>query len=223
MSSPQIMRVRKFTNRGSTTKVIGKFPSLKTGKTVWWESQIERDFIYMVEFDSDVVTYREQPLHINYTLNGKRHIYTPDFLVERSDERQIVEVKPATEAGKPEYVMLFRSLIPIIREEGYRFVVVTDRVIRTQPRLDNIKFLWRYSRVLLYPQHFIYCRELILKGRKVQLADAFAFFESKGATRAIVYGLLYRGALEVDLMQPINANMLVSLPDANLLTLRPAS
>lgn len=206
------MRVKKFTNRGSTTKVIGKFPSLKTGKTVWWESQIERDFIYLAEFDTDVLTYREQPLRINYTLNGKRHIFTPDFLVERNGERQVVEVKPEEEASKPENIALFRVLIPIVREEGYRFVVVTDRVIRKRPRLDNIKFLWRYSRVPLDPQHFIYCRELMLRRENVRLADAFAFFESKGATRATVYGLLYRGALEVDLMQPMSADVLVSLP-----------
>ncbi len=66
------MRVRKFTNRGSTTKVIGKFPSLKNGKPVWWESQLERDFLYLLEIDDDVVSYYEQPLRIPYRLNGKK-------------------------------------------------------------------------------------------------------------------------------------------------------
>ncbi len=44
------MAVRKITNKGSK-KVIGKFASHKLQTTVWWESQIERDYIYLFEID----------------------------------------------------------------------------------------------------------------------------------------------------------------------------
>jgi hypothetical protein len=208
------MRVRAFTNRGSTTKVIGKFPSQKTGKTVWWESQIERDLIYLLEFDSDVIAYREQPIGISYELNGKRHIYTPDFLVQRRNGQQIIEVKPESEANKSENVELFNCIRPICQEAGYRFIVVTDLKIRKQPLLNNIKLLWRYSRTPLEPRHFIYCYEMLLAENHTRLADAFAFFDSKGTTRAVVYALLYRGALGMDHTQVLGADTLVFLPHA---------
>ena len=197
------MRVRAFKNRGSTTKVIGKFPSLKTGKTVWWESQIERDMIYLLEFDSGVLTYREQPLRIQYQFNGKLHLYTPDFLAERKEKRQLIEVKPEDKATEPENVARFRAIFSRCYEEGYEFVLATDSFIRMQPRLDNIKLLWRYSRIPLTPQHFIYCSELMRGRTRVRIADAFMFFEAKGAAWATVYTLLWWGALSVNRAQPL--------------------
>jgi hypothetical protein len=179
---------------------------------VWWESQIERDFIYLLECDSDVITYREQPLRIHYFLDGKRRIYTPDFLVERMSKRQIVEVKPETETIKPEFLALVRSVTPICHKAGYTFTVATDRMIRAQPRLNNIKLFWRYSHTQLEPQHFVYCHEM-MKGKEcVSLSTAFKFFEAKGTTPAVVYALLYYGALRIDLMQFLNTNTPISLP-----------
>ena len=43
------MSVRKIINKGNR-KVIGRFPSLKLKRNVWWESQLERDYIYILEF-----------------------------------------------------------------------------------------------------------------------------------------------------------------------------
>ena len=90
------MAVRKISNKG-TKKVIGKFASLKMKRVIWWESQLERDYIYLLEFDPDVASYDEQPLRIEYYLNGKKHRYTPDFLVRKGNKRIIVEVKQEEE------------------------------------------------------------------------------------------------------------------------------
>lgn len=57
--------VRRITNRGRD-RVIGKFASLKMQQIIQWESQIERDCCYWLEFDRDVIAYRSQPLIISY-------------------------------------------------------------------------------------------------------------------------------------------------------------
>jgi hypothetical protein len=57
---------RKITNKGSL-KVIGKFPSLKMNTAIWWESQLERDYIYLLEIDPDVLFYQGQPFTITYS------------------------------------------------------------------------------------------------------------------------------------------------------------
>jgi hypothetical protein len=59
-------RARKITNAGNR-KVIGKFPSLKMNRVIWWESQLERDYIYLLEIDPEVLSYSEQPFTISYT------------------------------------------------------------------------------------------------------------------------------------------------------------
>lgn len=87
--------VRKITNIGSK-KVIGKFPSMKMNTIIWWESQIERDYIYLLEIDPNVESYKGQPFKIHYTSSGSGRSYTPDFWVTRPDRQQVVEVKPAS-------------------------------------------------------------------------------------------------------------------------------
>jgi hypothetical protein len=217
------MRVRKIGNRGSTTKVIGKFPSLKMGKTVWFESQIERDFIYLLEFDGDVLFYQEQPEKINYVRDDKGHSYTPDFLVRRRGGEQLVEVKPEARRNDEENVLLFGSVAPIIRAQGREFLVVSDEKIRVQPRLNNIKLLWRYARVPIVPQHQILCQELLGMRQQVSFTEAIHLFENNGVTRDVVYALLYRGVLATDLMQPLNASAPVYLPSTVLVSDRKVS
>ena len=82
---------------------------------MWWESQIERDFIYLLEFDSEVLSYQEQPLRIQYVRDGRVHKYTPDFLVKRANRRQIIEVKPERKAQSEESKAFFRIVAAICR------------------------------------------------------------------------------------------------------------
>jgi hypothetical protein len=62
--------------------------------SIWWESQLERDYIYLLEIDTDAVAYCEQPFTIAYDRHNRRKKYTPDFLVERRCSKQVIEVKP---------------------------------------------------------------------------------------------------------------------------------
>ena len=86
------MSVRKVSNRGGN--IIGRFPSLKLGRMVAFESLIERDFIYLLDFESDVTWFAEQPLTIPYQHKGKTRSYTPDFHVIRDNQNILVECKP---------------------------------------------------------------------------------------------------------------------------------
>ena len=52
--------------------VVGKFPSLKLGRMVCYESRLEREQIYLMEYDLEVVYYEEQPLLIEYLWEDSR-------------------------------------------------------------------------------------------------------------------------------------------------------
>jgi hypothetical protein len=205
------MNPRKITNKG-TKKVIGKFPSMKLMKVVWWESQLERDYIYLLEFDPDVISYKEQPLTIYYNSNGKKRRYTPDFLVERAAKRQIIEVKPEEHVTKEENALLFKSVTPLFNQEGYEFLIATDTMIRTQPRLSNIKLLTKYARTPINPQHQIECHEFFARKQEASLDEIINFFAAKHEGIQVVYSLLYHGVISIDLMQPIEPDSLVLLP-----------
>lgn len=203
------MRVRKITNGGK--KVIGKFPSSKMGKMVWWESQVERDYLYLLEFDPDVISYEEQPLKISYCLDGKAHLYTPDLRVVRHGKKQIVEVKDDKNAHKEEWARLFQTVAPICQREGYEYTVVTDRDIRVQPRLDNLKLIYKYAKAVVTTEHQILLYGLFDNRELLPLEEIIRGFLSKRATANTVYALIQKGILSVDLSQPIKPDSAVLL------------
>jgi len=61
--------VRKITNTG-TKKNIGRFFSWKMRDGIWYESLLERDYMYLLEIDPDVLSYCSQPLKITYRLEN---------------------------------------------------------------------------------------------------------------------------------------------------------
>jgi hypothetical protein len=146
------MSVRRPSNRGGVRKNIGKTPSLKAGRPVWWESLLERDYIVLLEFDPDVITFGEQPFRVRYSFEGRVRHYTPDFLVERKNKWQVVEVKSKEKASsedfrlfrlsaEPEILKGARKLMADDDERACEFVVATEEKIRVQPRLENVKIL----------------------------------------------------------------------------------
>ncbi len=184
------------------------------GVNVRWESKLERDFLYLLEFDPDVILYREQPMRILYSLDGKTRRYTPDLLVERKHKKQIVEVKPKDKVFEGNNVQRFLVISRICRVRGYEFKVVTDEMIRLQPRLNNIKLLWKYARVPIHPQHQIYCSEIFSKRQEVCLSEVIGAFELNGIGRQIAFAMLYHGVLSVDLRLPINSDSVIRLKGA---------
>jgi hypothetical protein len=207
------MGVRRITNHGFL-KRIGKFPSLKLGRMVWWESPVERDYIHLLEADSIVSFYQEQPLRIHFILDGKEYFYTPDFLVKRQSKIQIVEVKPEAKIHSEENQRRFRAAFKACLQRGYEFIVATDTMIRVQPRLNNIKSFWKYSRtpldLHLCRQH---CQEFFSQRNEIAFEELLQLFTSKGVSMRVVYALLYRGVLRIDLMMAINSNSVVSFPN----------
>ncbi|HJQ24667.1 MAG TPA: TnsA endonuclease N-terminal domain-containing protein [Blastocatellia bacterium] len=210
------MAVRRITNAGNR-KIVGKFASLKMRRTVSWESQIERDYLYLLEFDTEVLFYLEQPFRIRYLRSNKVHYYTPDFLVRRKEKKQIIEVKPDAQVKKEENDLLFRTIAPICQQQGYEFLVVTDSMIRASSYLNNIKLLYRYARIPIPAHYQVKCYEFFKTETVVTLGDLIQFFESQGISRRVIYGFIYQRILETDLSFPINLNSAITLSKALIL------
>lgn len=203
-------RARKITNAGNR-KVIGKFPSLKMNAVIWWESQLERDYIYLLEIDPEVLSYGEQPFTISYTDKGKPRRYTPDFVVTRPKKTQVVEVKPSNQAQTEKNLNLFRKIAPICTANNQEFVVVTELRIRVQPRLNNIKLLYKYARVPLSLSNYLDCLQYFHSTEPIRLLNAERDLKERGINRSLLLRLLWCGFLVTDLMQPLNAESLIQL------------
>ena len=81
-----------------------------------------------------------------YTLHGKQRPYTPDFMVvDKIHGARFIEVKPAAKVCKPEFHEKFAAQKETAESLGIPLVLVTDRQIRINPILNNLKLLHRYS------------------------------------------------------------------------------
>ena len=198
--------VRNITNRARFKKITGKFPSLKMGRTVRWESQIERDFLYLLEFDTDVLFFIEQPEEISYVHMSKTHRYYPDFYVERRPARELIEIKPASKVNDPDNKIKFLAGEEYCRKNGYVFRVVTDKQIRYGSLLGNIKLLYRYAAVKVPNEFKLHVRGLIENRGEMNFGELLPVLKEKFGQAAIynTYSLLYHQLLIANLNKPLS-------------------
>jgi hypothetical protein len=132
--------------------VTGRLASSKNRRLIGFESTLEKDFYLLLEFDTEVDTFEEQPVTITYAdPTGKRHRYTPDVLIryQRDASRDrpdaLCEIKYRHDLREHwlEYKPRFKAAARYATQHGWRFRLVTERDVRT-PRLHHARFLLHY-------------------------------------------------------------------------------
>ncbi|NEU80296.1 transposase [Nostoc sp. UIC10630] len=196
---------RKITNTG-TKKNIGRFFSFKMRSLVWYESLNERNYMYLLEIDPDVVSYKTQPFKISYILDDKVRRYTPDFLVQRQLKQQIVEIKPATWLDDEKNVKKFPVIASTLKSRGWEFAMITDEMMSRGSLLNNVKLLYRYANILLTLQHLIICHQYFYSKSAITLATAIKDLQPQGIDKPILLKLIFWGFLKTDLLVQLKDN-----------------
>jgi len=146
---------------------------------------------------------------IAYKEDGRPRRYTPDFFVERSHEKQVIEIKPRTKIDFDKNRKLFQSIAYICQSKGWDFLIITDEMIRREPILSNIKLLYRYALVTLTPEMAITCHQYFKNQSIVTLKIAEDNLIDKGIKREILMKFIFIGFLSIDLMTTIGNNRLI--------------
>ncbi len=207
------MPVRKVSNRGGN--IIGSFPSLIKGEKIMYESTIERDFVFFLKFDPTVLTYCAQPMVITGTdTEGKVHRYTPDFLVVRTDRKEIIECKPDALLDHPHTQQQIRIGEKWAEMNNHDFVIVTDTDLRKDHTLANLKLFLRYYRIVVPTVILARCIAYLKTQPEGVSFDDIAFFLSSLVDSAemqqphmqapFIYNMLFHHILQVDLTKPIS-------------------
>lgn len=144
------MAVRKVSHHGGN--IIGHFPSLKLGRMVAFESLIERDFVYLLDYEPVVEHFIEQPVTLRYVHEEKQRRYTPDFQVLCNGQFFLFECKPAARVDEPVNQMKFAAARAWCQEQGWTFGVVTDAQLAANWRVTNIKLLAQFARYPVSPE-----------------------------------------------------------------------
>ncbi len=127
--------------------VRGKFPSRKNGRMVHHEGLLELEAIYLFETSPRIIRYREQPETITYPDGARVRRYTPDFeLVLSTGEIVFVEVKPVSSLQHAKVKHKLDCVAEHMRRSEKTFVILTDQVIRQEPRLSNLRWVYHRAR-----------------------------------------------------------------------------
>lgn len=182
--------------------VRGKFPSRKTGRMVHYEGLLERDAIYLFETSPLIESYGEQPTTIRFPDGGRLRRYTPDFVLDLKNGSQIlVEVKPLRSLEQADVRHKLAQVRKYLQQQGQTFLVLTDAEIRQQPRLDNLKWLYRQTPKTI--PSFIKCRIAVdrLAGQlPLPIHQARSLLAGQGCDP---FSLLLEGWLHCDLSKTV--------------------
>lgn len=159
---PLLLTARKIDNRNGR-KMIGDFPSYKSGGLIRWESQLESDACYVLEADPLVLRYRSQPETFHFRWGGARRKWTPDFEMFKTgeDRRILIEIKYKSETTQPEFKEYRARWEGLCKAQGFVFRLLTDEDIRAEPQLENLKKLFRYAQTDVSPDVADRLRDLV--------------------------------------------------------------
>lgn len=190
--------------------VRGKFPSRKNGRMVHHEGLLELDAIYLFETSPNIARYREQPVTIHYPDGNRLRRYTPDFeLVLSTGEIVLIEVKPTVSLQHADVRHKLERVSEHMRRSQIIFVILTDREIRLEPRLSNLRWVYYHaSRLPPSPDALKVAINRIGNRLPLSFVGLATVLSTSGVDP---YSLLLSGHLRCSLEQPISNDTLIEL------------
>ncbi|PPK61829.1 TnsA endonuclease-like protein [Malaciobacter marinus] len=131
--------------------VTGYFPSKKNGRSIFFESLLEKTLFLSLEFDNNVLNYLEQPIKLEYKLNNKKTTYHPDCLVNyKKGKSKLIEVKYSSDLvdKKDELEIKFNEARKYAKENDLEFDTFDELYIEPKT-LKNMEFLYSFA---FYPK-----------------------------------------------------------------------
>jgi len=191
-------------------QIEGIYPSYLTGRTHPAHSDLELQWLELVEVLPDVKGYASQPKTFEFELEGKRRLYTPDTRIDLAGGKTVfTEVKPLEIAERQEMLALWPVLKRAIGATGADFKVVTEEIIRAEPCRENVTFLNLYRTVDIPDPVYFELQALLADTGAATIAELADFVGGEG--RVWIYGLIFHHVLQIDLDAPLTDASLVQL------------
>lgn len=185
-------------------RVIGQLFSHKNGRSVVWESLLERDAFYAAEFDPEVVRYVPQPCRFTYFLDGRSAVYTPDREDTLKDGCLVYkEVKPDSKVDDPEEQPKWNAIRRRIADQGSAFEFVRSSEIERGHRAHNIRLLYRYAKWPNVELSIVELERHLLSGQQTTISSLMSLLRQRGLVPAAVYSALFQQRLLCDLEREV--------------------
>ncbi len=200
--------------RPTGTVMRGKIPSRKCGRMIKHESSLEGEAAFLFEASHRVICFGDQPPTIYYPDGAKLRRYTPDFELELdTGEVLTIEVKHTSSLAREEVRHQLNCIEKHFRASGINYLVLTEKVIRQEPRLSNL-------RKICAGAQRIWPTADAIQNSLSQLIHQFPTTlqhanELLGKHHLNVYSLFVRGGLTFDLTRPITPETTIYITKEN--------
>lgn len=180
-----------------TRRGIGHFASRKVALQMPFVSSLERDLLYLLEIDPEIRAYLTQPLSLRYRDGESVRSHLPDVLSLARDRETLIEVKYADEAALPEVQRRTQILKSGLARHGVAYRVLTEKIIRAEPRLTNARRLCRYRWITPDQHVLIPLQECLKRQGSLSIRDAAAMYERTTEAATSILAAVLRGQLSV--------------------------
>ena len=187
----------------------GAIPSPKLGTMVYYRNRIKRDYIRLLNYDSDVEAFEEWPCTITYRVDERAYICTPDFSVSRRQSvPSIVVCTKQANVNDPQYFPRWTACQMWCQNHGYEFNIVTEVVLLPyQPLISNLKRLAVHANRAIPPQAYEYLMRTLMQELPplsvAEIVQRTPLLDTT-RTRSYLWHLLATGVLVTDLTIPLN-------------------
>lgn len=176
------------------------------------ESGLEGDAIYALVMCWDVHSIISQPERVTYTdENGIERRYTVDLLLTLDTGEKRVEIKPLAVCLKDEVSSRLSLLARVFASRNEDFDILTDDVIRQEPRLDICKRLRGFLKQVVSDELLSRVGEALRDG-PLKLSDLLAVLGGDQHWAEILAMIAHRH-LCISWQEPYSKDMQVSLPN----------
>ena len=184
----------------------GHFISCKMQTNLWYESVLQRDFMYWLEFDPDVVWYTTSTEPLKYYDKGKEKLYYPNFQIIRHQKKQVIDLKFQKAITSKKYRELYPILCEVCRDAEWEYTALTELQVRQEPTISNIKLLYRYAREDFSIDEYRNCLSILKSTVPASLAKIYELLYCQNIRKNVLFKLLFYSFVEINLKESINLN-----------------
>jgi hypothetical protein len=165
------------------------------------ESALEFDTCFHFEYSPNITSFEAQPEGYYYNYLDKKLPYIPDFLVvDKVKGMRCIEVKPLSKVSDSEFREKFTCRQRDAQALGVPVVLVTEKQIRLNPILNNLKLLHRYAGLQSMTSLHYKILELVQSTGVISVRDLLSYTDAiEGDVLASTVTWLSVGKLKTDL------------------------
>lgn len=199
--------VRRFPAHKNQSNYPGWLWSVTMGRLIGYESLLERDRLWLADFDPAVRGIASQPLWMSGRDGSVLRRHVPDFMLKTDTGFVVVDVKPEKVLADPHVAAALSWAGRVCAARGWRFEIWSgaDPVL-----LRNVRFLAAGRRTQLIDADALgKVAEVLRPGMSVAEAEAASGVKPQIA-RCALLSLLWHGLWTTDLTQPLSSSSILT-------------